>query len=105
MLAEEVALDADDLAAAAQVGFTEEEAVAFKGVYNHYDQNFGKGDGRCSVQLVKSMVRALGIVMTKADEEQLAQMLDAADENKDGEFDLCIAVRFEVPFSRVLEGY
>ena len=82
---DDLQLDGDDHAAAEQVGFTDEEALAFKGIYTHYDQNFGKGDGRCSVALVKSMVRALGIAMNKDDEAQLGRMLEEADENKDGE--------------------
>merc|ERR1719188_1690922 len=96
-------LEDEDVAAMQKCGYTEEEALAFKQVYNHYDANFGKGDGRCSVALMKSMVRALGIQMAKSDEEMLAVMLDECDENKDGstqfpEFLLLIAKMQAVNF-------
>ena len=81
---DEVELNAEDMQAAEKCGYKPEEALAFKGIYTHYDQNFGKGDGKCSVALVKSMVRALGIQMKKSDEDDLGKMLDDADENKDG---------------------
>ncbi len=45
-------LDQEELAAAQKCGYTWDEAIAFKGVYRHYDNNFGKGDGKCSIQLV-----------------------------------------------------
>jgi len=77
-------LDEEEVEAMNRCGYSEEEALAFKGVYTHYDINFGKGDGKCSVPLVKSMVRALGIQMQKKDEETLAVLLDECDENKDG---------------------
>lgn len=77
-------LDDEDFEAMQKTEFTEEEAIAFKGVYNHYDNQFGKGDGKCTPQLVKSMVRALGITMYKADEEKLAQMIVDCDEDQDG---------------------
>jgi len=81
---DDLILDDDEVAAMQKCGYTEEEAIAFKGVYNHYDSHFGKGDGKCSVALVKSMVRALGISMQKDDEDRLATLLDEVDENKDG---------------------
>lgn len=83
-MADEITLDDEEYAAMQKCGYTEEEALAFKGVYNHYDGHFGKGDGRCSVALVKSMVRALGIQMGKEDEDQLSTLLNEVDENKDG---------------------
>jgi len=84
VISEDLPLDEEEVEAADRCGYSKEEASAFKGVYNHYDQNFGKGDGKCSVSLVKSMVRALGISLEKKDEEVLAQMLIDVDENKDG---------------------
>jgi len=83
-LGEDLDLDEEEVEAMSRCGYSEEEALAFKGVYTHYDTNFGKGDGKCSVPLVKSMVRALGIQMQKKDEETLSVLLDECDENKDG---------------------
>merc|ERR1712226_1014862 len=80
----DLSLNDADRAAAEECKFTGEEALAFKGVYNHYDQNFGNGDGKCTIKLVKSMVRALGINMAKPDEEKLAEMLNDCDRDKDG---------------------
>lgn len=81
---ENATLDADDLEACEKTEFTEEEAVAFKGVYQHFDNHFGKGDGNCTPALVKSMVKALGVQMKPDDEKTLAQMLIDCDENQDG---------------------
>ncbi|CAD7928124.1 unnamed protein product [Amoebophrya sp. A25] len=83
-LGEDLELDEEEVEAMNRCGYSEEEALAFKGVYAHYDTSFGKGDGKCSVPLVKSMVRALGIQMQKKDEDTLAVLLDECDENKDG---------------------
>jgi len=96
-------LDEEEIEAMGRAGFCEEEALAFKQVYTHYDNNFGKGDGKCSVPLMRSMVRALGIQMSKDDEVALGQMLEDCDENKDGstqfpEFLLLIAKMQETNF-------
>lgn len=81
---ESATLDDDDYEVLDRTEFSEEEAIAFKGVYTHYDNNFGKGDGMCTPALVKSMVRALGVQLNKEDETQMAQMLVECDENQDG---------------------
>ncbi|CAD7927677.1 unnamed protein product [Amoebophrya sp. A120] len=106
---DDIELDEEEMEAMEKCGYSTEEALAFKGVYSHYDNNFGKGDGCCSVPLVKSMVRALGIQMKKKDEETLAVLLEECDENKDGstqfpEFLLLIKKMQEINFCQMNEA-
>mmetsp|Transcript_14247 Transcript_14247/g.35353 ORF Transcript_14247/g.35353 Transcript_14247/m.35353 type:complete len:223 (+) Transcript_14247:222-890(+) len=106
---EHLELDEEETEAMEKCGYTEEEALAFKGVYKHYDATFGKDDGKCTPALVKSMVRALGIQMQKKDEETLVVLLEECDENKDGstqfpEFLLLIKKMQDINFCKMNEA-
>ena len=76
----QVELDEEDVAAMEYVNFTREEAIAFKEIYYYYDQTYGKGDGNCSVKLMKSMVTALGVSMNNDNMVELEGMLRAVDD-------------------------